>query len=288
MLMGSAKFELYVFLSTCSGPYLTIMAPHLTAEHDDRDVEDSLLVAFADALYYNAALTLRALSELGSLAKFMSKLGAAVGDTRENGTMRHFPSKRDKKIVILGLTSVLTVPSQALPPEVAGSLAQVSFGVLQVLLALKAQEEKGHGGSDASSSSDGLSKLTAGGDHYEAEEGSDDEDVDPEEIERLMREAARRAGHGDEDEDEWDSEVEWDSDDEDAEVASPIDAISPFVFFAEALQAVQSSDPGRFTTLVANFDAATQTAVQGMMAYAVELKAAQAAAAAAAAQGNGQ
>lgn len=98
-----------------------------------------------------------------------------------------------------------------------------------------------------------------------------------------MRRAAKRASFLDDDDDD-DSDDEW-WDDDDDDVMSPIDEINPYIYFAEALQQVQGGNPARFAALTGVMDQGVQGAVQGMMAYATELRQAQAAAAAAA---NGQ
>ena len=83
------------------------------------------------------------------------------------------------------------------------------------------------------------------------------------------------------------------SEDEEEEVESPIDAVDPFVFFAETLQGIQAAEPQRFAALMGGLGADVQAAVQGMMGYAQQLRseaaarAAADAASAAAAAANG-
>lgn len=60
---------------------------------------------------------------------------------------------------------------------------------------------------------------------------------------------------------------------------SPIDDIDPFVFFGEALGALQAASPARAAAIFAGMDAGTQQAVQGMVSYAAMVKAEAAAAA---------
>lgn len=273
----------------CIAPYLQLIVGQLHGGKDlDREVQDALLVAGADALYYNPALTLNSLASAGTLSFFMGALASSIGQKRKNGNMKHFIGVREKKVVALGLTAVLGVPPAQLPTGVAETTGQVAAAVVALLLALKTQQDvaasRVDGASDAGSSDDGLGRL-AGGSGDESDDESDD-DGDGDARLKRMAAAARRAGHADLDDDDWDSADEVWSEDEDEEVGSPLDSISPYVYFAETLQAVQNSDAAAFAAITSRMDGGTQAAVQGMMAYATELKNAQLAAAAAAAGGQ--
>lgn len=269
-------------IDACIPPYVSLIVARLKyyGKDAEREVQDAFLVAGADALYYNPGLMLTALTALGMLGYFMGMLSEAIGEKRKNGSMRHFSSKREKKVCILGLTSLLSAPASALPPEMSASLGQIASAVVQLLLAFKAQEEKEEGKSD---SSDGLSKFNRHQAHHDDDIDDDGGDDDGDNVgghAARMSRAARKAGIYDADDDEEDDDV-WgnsDSDDDgwwgndDEEVVSPIDAISPYVFFAETLQMLQGGDPGRFTEITSRMDGGTMNAIQGMMAYAMEVK----------------
>ena len=274
----------------CVPPYLSLIMERLHAieaarEKPDREVIDALLVAGTDALYYNPALTLQTLAASGALPFFMTALSRAIEDKRKNGKSRHFPAMRDKKVVTLGLTAVLGVPTPSLPPGVAETRGQVATTVVHMLLALKAQEEakagrvedRADGTTSTSSSDDGLGRFVGGSGHESDDDEDDDGDVDEAVAKRMMAAAARRAGHGEaEDEGVWGSEDDddddayWSEDDEE-DIGSPLDAVSPYLFFAQTLQTVQGSDPSAFAAITSRMDAGVQAAVQGMMQYAAEL-----------------
>jgi hypothetical protein len=256
----------------------------------EREVLDALLVTGADALYYNPALTLSALSSSGTLPLFMNTLAKAIGTKRKNGNMKHFNGKREKKVIILGLSAVIGIPAPQLPPGIGETLGQVTAAIVQLLIALKQQEDNKagkieirseDGGSD--SGSDGLTRFRRGGasgNESDDEEEDDDVDLDEAKIQRMIEASARRAGHGDAD--DWDSDDDyWSEEDDEDDIGSPIDAISPFVFFAETVQSIQSTDPVTFGAITGGMDAGTVNAIQGLMTYASELKAAQMAKAAA-------
>ena len=277
----------------CVAPYLALITRQLPAaqaqtddgEYEDREVYDSLLLAGADALFYNPALTLNALASSGTLSLFMGSLAKSIGEKRKTGLMRHFTRKSEKKVVALGLSAVLGVPLAQLPPGVGNTLGQVTAAVLQLLQALKRQEQATAGTveirSEDSSGSDGLRRFGGGGSGNESDNESDDdgedEDLSPEELVRRAMAAQRRAGFDDVDDDDWDSGEDWSEDDEEdgADVFSPLDKLSPYVFFAETLQGVQMGDAAAFRAITGGMDGATQAAVQEMMTYANEVKTAE-------------
>jgi hypothetical protein len=53
---------------------------------------------------------------------------------------KHFRRACDKKINVLALAAVLSVPDEALPPEVAAGLGQLMTGLLKLLIGLRAQQ----------------------------------------------------------------------------------------------------------------------------------------------------
>lgn len=289
----------------CIAPYIALLTGQLhgaaasagvSGEEIERDVVDALLVTGADALYYSPALTLSALSSSGTLPLFMGTLAKAIGTKRQNGSMKHFRGKREKKVIILGLTAVLGINSPQLPQGIGETLGQVTAAIVQLLIALKQQEDNKAGkigirdedngdGSESGSGSDGLSRFgviggASGNESDDEEEDEDGNDLSEEKIQRMIEASARRAGHGNLD--NWDSDDEyWSEEDAEDEIGSPIDEISPFVFFAETVQSIQSTDPVTFSAITR--DAAMVNVIQGMMAYATEIKQAQMAKAAAAA-----
>ena len=272
----------------CVGPYLQLIVGQLHGGKDlDREVSDSLLVAASDALYYNPALTLNALASAGSLSFLMGALATSIGQKRKNGNMKHFIGVREKKVVALGLTAVLGVPPAQLPPGVAETAGQVATAVVALLLALKSQQEIAAArtdvgaGAGSDSGSDGLDRLGGG---YSGAESDDESEEDEDQDARLGRAAAAARRLAEFEDDDGDSGDDWWSEDDEDEIGSPLDSISPYIYFAETLQAVQNSDAAAFAAITSRMDQGTQAAVQGMMAYAVEMKNAQLAAAGAAGQ----
>ncbi|KAL4855989.1 Importin beta-like SAD2 [Chlorella vulgaris] len=272
----------------CVGPYLSLVLRRLAPGVESQDLGDALMCVLGDALYYSPALCLQQLAAQGALQQALSALSSSIFAIRKSGKMKHYSSPREKKVLVLGLVSLLSLPDSQLPQEVKPGMPLVTSAVLRLLLALKQQQEEHAAGSGGSSEAGSGNESDL---EDESEEGvgrgagelSDDEDeVDEAYLKRLARMAAKRAGGGSDDDDDDSGDEYW-SEDEEEEVASPIDSIDPFIYFAETLHAVQHSEPARFAGLVGGLDANVQRAVQGMMQYAAELKEEQAQEAAAAA-----
>lgn len=59
---------------------------------------------------------------------------------RRTGGAKHFRRMYDKKVNALGMVSVLTVPDESLPPEVAAGLQQLLAGLIKLLTSLRSQQ----------------------------------------------------------------------------------------------------------------------------------------------------
>ena len=62
--------------------------------------------------------------------------------TGRSGAARHFRRVCDKKVNALGMTALLGVPDQALPPELTAGLPQLMAGLIKLLIALKTQQAR--------------------------------------------------------------------------------------------------------------------------------------------------
>uniref|UniRef100_A0A1D2AD30 Importin N-terminal domain-containing protein n=1 Tax=Auxenochlorella protothecoides TaxID=3075 RepID=A0A1D2AD30_AUXPR len=264
-----------VVLQTCRGrvdacvaPYLGLILRRLARGDADEDLHSALLVAAADALYYSPALALRALAaQPGALAALFGALGKAVAATRAGGRMAAFPSRRDKKLLALGLTAVLSTPEADTPPEIASAVGQLAAAVVRLLLAVKRQEEEAAGGGGARErEGEDAGAARASGDEADSEGADGDEANTDSDDDRVGRYGATRG-----DSDVSDSEEDWWSDGE-AEVSSPVDAVDPFIYFGEVLGALGTSQPQRVAAIQATMDEGTRAAIQGMTAYAAQLQ----------------
>ncbi|EYU32733.1 hypothetical protein ABFS82_14G040400 [Erythranthe guttata] len=295
----SAPKLIQVFFQNCKGqvdrwvePYLTITMERL--RRTTKPYLKCLLVeVVADALYYNASLTLSILQKLNVATEIFNLWFQMLQQTRRNGAKANFKREQDKKVCCLGLTSLLPLSADQLPGE---ALDRVFKSTLDLLVAYKeqvAEAAKEEAEAEAAEDDDDMGNLETDdeddGDDSDGEMGV--EDGDEAESNRLQRLAARaRAFRSDEEFDDDDSDDDI-SDDE--EMQSPIDDVDPFVFFVDTIQALQASDPLRFQNLTQALDFHYQALANGVAQHAeqrrVEIereklaKVAEAAAAAAAA-----
>lgn len=234
------------------------------AGFEDPLIMDNLLVAGADALYYNSVLTINALQQNGHLAYFMQTLGVAVTKRKKrSGKLCHFSSKRFKKTVLLGLASLMATPADAMPPGILQSIPQIAAAATTLLADLKKQE-------DARPSS-ALEQQLAPAQEYlsdsHSEHGSDSEEGIDDFMGRLRHLRGSRmgsAGYEEDDDEECDFDFFDDSDD-DEEVKSPLDDISPYTVFRDACLYLQSNNTEVFMKSIQLLDDEGKAALEQFM-----------------------
>lgn len=203
-------------------------------QFDDPSVMEQLLVTGADALYYNPLLTLNTLQQLGQLAFFMHILGDAVTKRKKrSGKLYHFSSKRSKKIVILGLASLVGTPPSSLPPGIQQSIPQIAAALTRLVLDLKSQE--------ASVSQ----PFEPSQERYLSDSGDEEDDDDDNYADLMAKLRARSANIEEEDDDEDDFGF-FSDDDEGQDIKSPIDDIPVYSFFGNAMNTLQATNAEGF------------------------------------------
>ncbi|KAI9080651.1 hypothetical protein K1719_037408 [Acacia pycnantha] len=246
-------------------PYLRITIERL--RRTEKSYLKCLLIqVIADALYYNAALTLSILQKLGVASEIFNLWFHMLQQVKKSGVRANFKREHDKKVCCLGLTSVLAVPADQLLGDAFGRVFRATLDLLvaykdQVAEAAKEEEaedddmdgfqtddeEDGNGGSEKDMGDD-------------AEDG--DDEVDTEKL-RKLAEQARAFRPSDEYDDDSDDDY---SDDE--ELQSPIDEVDPFIFFVDTMKAMQASDPMRFQNLTQTLELQYQDLANGVAQHA--------------------
>ncbi|KVH96384.1 Armadillo-like helical [Cynara cardunculus var. scolymus] len=142
----------------------------------------------ADALYYNAPLTLNILQKLGVATEVFNLWFQMLQQTKKSGVRANFKREHDKKVCCLGLTSLLPLPPDQLPAE---ALERVFKATLELLVAYKDQvaEAAKEEPEDDDDMDDGLE--TDDDDGSDKEMGVDAEDGDEADSLRLQRLAAQ-------------------------------------------------------------------------------------------------
>jgi len=216
-----------------------------------------LLKLVSNCLYYNPTGTLMALEQQGAtndvfkvwLESLQARDQAAVtvvtvgldASTTEGEGLppkTHFKGQHDKKVCILGLSSILRVPVAQLPPAVQAGLPFILAALVELLQDMendrkKADEEEDD---DDDDDEDGEENAVLDVNDDEDEDHVEEQDMD----DVLYKLSQLRDGDG-----TWD-DLFGDEEDDD-EYSSPIDDIDELIFFVE-----------NFTLLQTNFPAETQ------------------------------
>ncbi|CAL0316301.1 unnamed protein product [Lupinus luteus] len=247
-------------------PYLRITIERL--HRTERSYLKCLLLqVIADALYYNAPLTLSILQKLGVAENIFNLWFHMLQEVKKSGVRANFKREHGKKVCCLGLTSLLALPADQLPVE---ALGRVFRATLDLLVAYKDQVAENAKGEDAEDDDDIDGFLT---DDDEDDDGSDKEmGVDAEDHDeadaskfRKLAEQAKSFRPAD----EYDDDDDDDDFSDDEEVQTPLDDVDPFIFFVDTMQVLQSSDPLRFQNLTSTLEISYQAIANGVAQHAV-------------------
>ncbi|PIA18926.1 importin-8 [Coemansia reversa NRRL 1564] len=228
-----------------------------------------------NALYYNPTITLNVLEQYGWTESIFTQLVETVDK---------FVRVHDKKLLIVGLSSVLSVPAAQLPPALQGGIGRIFEGVLQTFQTLGKAEESRlalenmyEGDSDISD----LDNDFEWDEDADSAAGSDDAD-DTDNAEYLRGLAGRAADAlGDIGSDE----AELNSDDDDIEdddfgdeleeeygLESPLDRVNPYVHLQDRLGELQSTNTAVYEAITQGLSADSTRLVQSLMEEATRLR----------------
>ncbi|TQD80868.1 hypothetical protein C1H46_033538 [Malus baccata] len=228
-------------------------------------------IAIADALYYNAALALSILQNLGVATEIFNLWFQMLQQVKKSGVRANFKREHDKKVCCLGLTSLMTLPAEQLPGEALGRVFRAALDLLvaykeQVAEAAKEEEPEDDDEMDGFPTDDDDEY----GDGSDKEMGLDAEDGDEVDSVKLQKLAAQAKSFRPSDEYDSDSDDDF-SDDE--ELQSPIDDVDPFILFVDAVKAMQASDPLRVHSLMQTLDFQYQALANGVAQHAEQRRA---------------
>ncbi|KAL8140216.1 hypothetical protein V2J09_006237 [Rumex salicifolius] len=256
-----------VLFQNCKGqvdhwvePYLRITVERL--QRTEKPYLKCLLVA--NALYYNASLSLSILHKLGVAADVFNLWFQMLMQVRKSGMKANFKREHDKKVCCLGLTSLLALPAEQLPED---ALGRVFRATLELLISYKDQVAEASKEDEAEDDDDMDGFQTDDDD----DDGSDqdmgvDEDGDEADSAKLHKFAEAKAFRPDEDDDDDDDSDDDFSDDE--ELQSPIDEVDPFIFFVDSIKVLQASDAARFENLSRTLEFQYQALANGVAQHA--------------------
>ncbi|AEE79861.1 ARM repeat superfamily protein [Arabidopsis thaliana] len=242
-----------IVLQTCKGQVDQWVEPYLRITLDRlRGAEKSsfkclLVEVVANAFYYNTPLALGILQRFGIATEIFTLWFQMLQEKKKSGARSNFKREHDKKVCILGLTSLFSLPAGQLPgevlPHVFRALLELLVAYKDQLAAAKAEEEE----EDEDGDDDDMDEFQTD----DEDEDGDDENPDETDGSTLRKLAAQAKDFRSYSDDDDFSDDDF-SDDE--ELESPIDEVDPFVLFMDAVTAMQVSDSPRFQSLTQTLD----------------------------------
>ncbi|KAG4922859.1 hypothetical protein JHK86_051672 [Glycine max] len=254
-------------------PYLRITVERL--RHTEKSYLKCLFMqVIADALYYNAALTLSILQKLGVASEIFHLWFHLLQQVKKSGMRANFKREHEKKVCCLGLTSLLALPADQLPAEALGRVFRANLDLLvaykeQVAEAAKEEEAEDDDDMDGFQTDD-EDEDGSGFDKEMGVDADDGEDTDTITLRKLAEQVIKAKSFRPHDDDDDDSDDDF-SDDE--ELQSPIDDVDPFVFFVDTIKVIQSSDPSRFVNLTQTLEFNYQALANGVAQHAEQRRA---------------
>ncbi|KAE8696314.1 Importin beta-like SAD2 [Hibiscus syriacus] len=252
-------------------PYLRITLDRLRRAEKSR-LKCLLVQVIANAVYYNATLTLSILNKFCVTSEVFNLWFQLLQQVKRSGVRVNFKREHDKKVCCLGLISLLALPGDQLAGEALGRVFRATLDLLvaykdQVAEAAKVEEAEDDDGMDGFESDDDDDDANGS----DKEMGVDEEDGDEADSIRLQKFAAQAKAFGAIDDDDDDDSDDDFSDDE--QVQSPIDEVDPFVFFVDTVKVLQASDPMRFQNLTQTLDLHYQALANGVAQHAEQRRA---------------
>ncbi|CAF1699712.1 unnamed protein product [Brassica napus] len=237
---------------------------HLRFCFIDQDLKENhdVYLQVANMLYYNPSLTFGVLHNTGLASIVFDLWFLMLQQKKKSGLPANFKREHDKKVCCLGLTSLLALPGGQFPDE---AMQRVFRATLDLLVAYKNQLAEAAKVTEVDYE-DEMNGLESNDDESDGEMGMDDtEDGDEAESMKLQKLAAQAKSFRYVDEDDDDSDDDCNDDDE---FQSPIDEVDAFVFFVDAIRAMQASDAQRFQNLNQSLDFTYQAIANGIAQHA--------------------
>ncbi|KAG0045066.1 hypothetical protein BGZ83_009681 [Gryganskiella cystojenkinii] len=237
-------------------PMLALTFEHLVPADKIQTVEFKVqaIEVVMNSLYYNAAVTLRILEENGWTQPFL---------TAWFTNLDKFSRVHDKKLSIVALCSILSVPVEQLPVALQSGWPQILNGILRNFEGLplaqakrKEMEKMYNIGSDSEDEDDeddegqhALESALAGDDDGVEEEWVDDEEDVFDEGHEYLEYLAQQASKGRPDDKEDDEESLYDDLEEEIYYDSPLDNLDVYIVFREVFTGLQQHNPASYNEL---------------------------------------
>ncbi|RDY03360.1 Importin beta-like SAD2 [Mucuna pruriens] len=249
-------------------PYLRITVERL--RHTQKSYLKCLFMqVIADALYYNAALTLSILQKLAVATEIFHLWFQLLQQVKKSGMRANFKREHEKKVCCLGLTSLLALPADQLPGEALGRVFRANLDLLVSYKDQVAEAAKEEPEDDDDMDGFQTDDEDEDGNGFDKEMGVDADDAEDADTITLRKLAEQAKSFRPNDEDDDDSDDDY----SDEELQSPIDEVDPFVFFVDTIKVIQSSDPLRFENLTQTLEFNYQALANGVAQHAEQRRA---------------
>ncbi|CAM9092964.1 unnamed protein product [Pylaiella littoralis] len=262
-----------VVLHNCKGrideyvPPILAMVSERVKTAEKAELKSSLLESVASALYYNPQLTLQWTEANNATQGMLTQLFVCL-------EAEVFDNNLGKKIVALGLTSLLSLPSASLPPAVIQVLPHAFSAVVNLVteevkyLAEVAEQEEG----DAEENEEE--------EEEEEEEDEDEDGFDDDQDVRNEEDMVYMKNFHATDKDTIDDYLNgWNDEEEEEQFSTPIDDVDLRVFFYDSFRVANEREPEAMLRLQQQLKPETLKDCQQHFAEAQKQQAAAAAAA---------
>eukprot|EP00566_Odontella_aurita_P002311 CAMPEP_0113571984 /NCGR_PEP_ID=MMETSP0015_2-20120614/25852_1 /TAXON_ID=2838 /ORGANISM="Odontella" /LENGTH=1096 /DNA_ID=CAMNT_0000474985 /DNA_START=725 /DNA_END=4015 /DNA_ORIENTATION=+ /assembly_acc=CAM_ASM_000160 len=217
------------------------------------------------ALYYNPQLELAELEKRGVTQQLFAQW---MKDCEK--MEKWLP----RKITVLGLTSILLMPTSALPAAVSSSIPQLIASVVNMTEQMKEEAEKAGDDDDGDNAIDDEAEEGGDGDDEDFEGFDENEDVTSEADEAYMDALNKLTGSGSDMArflvgEDWDQ----DYDDDDEDYTSPLDEVNQLVFLSDTLKGAFQREPEVYQQVQAAMAPDTVNACQKLFAAADAMRA---------------
>ena len=230
---------------------------------------DVLLLVWANALFYNPLLALQAAVRSGTLGPLLRAWHVALQRRgKDNNKRKHFKREQDKKLCVLGLTSLVSLPPGSAPPEVESSHGVLLSTALQLLSELKQQR-------DARIKADAEGGDDEEGDEDDSEDSDDAVDEEEDDTQLVAGGAGGGQHHrqlrGDDGDDDGDADSDWsDFTEEEDGAEGPLDEVDPWVLTADVLHHLAQAQPQRWAALQHGLTFPAQAMLRELPAVAMQ------------------
>ncbi|KAI9505769.1 Nonsense-mediated mRNA decay protein 5 [Coemansia spiralis] len=224
-----------------------------------------------NALHYNPVITLNVLEQYKWTEGIFTRLIQNISK---------FSRVHDKKLLILGLASVLSVPAEHLPSALQSGLIPLFEGILQTfrsygtaIEARDAIEKMYEGEGDLDDEYDNLeNEFEWDGNEDDELEGFEDDDdnaddYDNELLKQLAGKASKALGSDEDDDDNLGSDDDdYDADlEEEFSLETPLDSINAYIFFQDKLTEIQNANAAVYGAIVQGLNQENSQYVQSLI-----------------------